>query len=80
MEAKTILKSYEDVLNDIHESKNLDHHLKEIESEIELMNGFIKRADDAGIEKQGFDAWKNQLFYLKWQIDNQNNFIIKDKN
>jgi hypothetical protein len=72
MDAKTILRSYEDVLNDIHESKNLDHHLKEIESEIELMNGFIKRAVEAGIEKQGFDVWKNQLFYLKWQILERN--------
>jgi len=72
MEAKIILSSYEDVLNDIHESKNLDHHLKRIEREIELMNCFIKKTDEAGIEKDGFDAWKNQLFYLKWQILERN--------
>jgi hypothetical protein len=72
MEAKTILKSYEDILKDIYESKNLDYHLNEIESEIELMNAFIKRADEAGIEMHGFNAWKNQLFYLKWQILERN--------
>lgn len=58
----------EEILRNICKCKNLPYHLKEIQSEINLMDRLLQTAAERGLEKDGFQARKNQLVYVKNRI------------
>lgn len=43
-------------------------HLEEIEAGIEVINEMIALSKQRGEDTKGYEALKNEFFYLKWQI------------
>ena len=63
-----ILKIYTNVLSDILQNKNLDHHLKDVEGALLEVEELINNAKVKNERTIGFENLKNELCFLKYQI------------
>lgn len=65
---RTVHEIYRKTQDDIENGINLQEHLEEIEAGIEVINEMIALSKQKGEDTKGYEALKNDFFYLKWQI------------
>lgn len=65
---RTVHDIYRKTIDDIESGINLQGHLEEINAGIEIINEQIALCIKKGEETKGYEALKNEYFYLKWQI------------
>ncbi|HEV7330505.1 MAG TPA: hypothetical protein VGN63_05645 [Flavisolibacter sp.] len=59
---------YNAILSDVLTGKNLQAHLREVEEAIEEVEKFIGLAVLRQEDTTAYEALKNQLYYLKYEI------------
>lgn len=65
---RNLLSWYIDVTQDIRLKRNLPQRLKEVEDMIAEIDERIESDTEKGIVPDAFPKFKNEVFYLKYQI------------
>ncbi|ANE49585.1 hypothetical protein SY85_02770 [Flavisolibacter tropicus] len=62
------MEIYKAILADVLDNQNLQEHLDNVEGSIAEVDDLIATAKQNGQKTEGYETFKNELYFLKYQI------------